>query len=529
MLSYGIFSPVLGIKQDFPTELLQEAYTPRSENIVVRDGEVHRCRMREEILDDSPNSEVIIHYERLTTSDGTSYTFAFTGGQATAQPQIFRWDPAGTGWAEEDAAPLYDFAVDVTLTTGQTKWSTTTFGGSVIATNGTDKIIRANHGSNFAILDTASGVEVVAGTTYMTACEWVCTFENYLLAMNTYEGGVRYPRRVRWAGIGTKDEWLASEGGGTLEVPGNDRIIGAAAMRDHLIIFKERSIHKMYLTPGDTVWEQEEVTQEYGCISPFSAVLLPGGELVFLATDKTIRTTRGESISGPVDDILRNIPTAELEHVQAIRMQWNEEIYLSIPYGSEATTCNKIITLSRDGAWGTIDMAVAAFGKHVNTATTSTIIDNVTDYIDDVDWPNLEWTDQGFSALTDIGSDYGEESFSLQGAQTDNGNAYDGWFTLSTSLSQPPNLAQYKRLVEVTLYARRQSDGTLEVAVRPDGKASFQSLGGGSVDIDDATRDLIAARLPCDVRGRHFEFKITGTQHFEFLGMKFDHILDGVA
>lgn len=46
MKSYGIFSPILGLRKDIPSILLKEAYAPDCKDIIWQNGEVHRIRKR---------------------------------------------------------------------------------------------------------------------------------------------------------------------------------------------------------------------------------------------------------------------------------------------------------------------------------------------------------------------------------------------------------------------------------------------------------------------------------------------------
>ena len=46
MKSYGIFSPILGLRKDIPSILLKEAYTPDCQDVIWQNGEVHRIKKR---------------------------------------------------------------------------------------------------------------------------------------------------------------------------------------------------------------------------------------------------------------------------------------------------------------------------------------------------------------------------------------------------------------------------------------------------------------------------------------------------
>ena len=64
MNHFGIYSPVLGLRKDFPSVLLDKAFTPDAENIQYWNGEIRTAKMRRKMFlrqsfACSPSSEVI--------------------------------------------------------------------------------------------------------------------------------------------------------------------------------------------------------------------------------------------------------------------------------------------------------------------------------------------------------------------------------------------------------------------------------------------------------------------------------------
>ena len=85
--NFGIFSPVLGLRKDFPSILLEKAYNPDSENIIFQKGEVHRAKMRLKELTDAtltkvqtPDTYPIIHYHRFVDSNTGNETMIMDYG-----------------------------------------------------------------------------------------------------------------------------------------------------------------------------------------------------------------------------------------------------------------------------------------------------------------------------------------------------------------------------------------------------------------------------------------------------------------
>ena len=132
--SFGIFSPVMGIREDMPSITLPEAFTHDNENVLLRYGEIHRCRMRSKfafgktnVPGDDPNivpdSNPILKYHWFEKSDGTDYLLAFT------KDSTYHWDNGNAEWDRK-------FLCSASCTT----WSVLTYNDKVYATNNVDKV-----------------------------------------------------------------------------------------------------------------------------------------------------------------------------------------------------------------------------------------------------------------------------------------------------------------------------------------------------------------------------------------------------
>lgn len=92
--SFGIFSPTMGLKKDFPVVLISNVFTPDNLNILLKDGKIMRRKMREKNLIDgaeakvrTPDENPIIHYHTFVKrSTGAQYLLAFT------KAHIYHWD-----------------------------------------------------------------------------------------------------------------------------------------------------------------------------------------------------------------------------------------------------------------------------------------------------------------------------------------------------------------------------------------------------------------------------------------------------
>ena len=93
---FGIFAPIMGLKKDFPNILISKVFHTDNKNVLLKDGEVHRRKMRlPDLLDNAsaktqtPDTYPIIHYHRIVKrSTGVEYILAFT------KAHIYHWNPS---------------------------------------------------------------------------------------------------------------------------------------------------------------------------------------------------------------------------------------------------------------------------------------------------------------------------------------------------------------------------------------------------------------------------------------------------
>jgi len=127
--------------------------------------------------------------------------------------------------------------------------------------------------------------------------------------------------------------------------------------------------------------------------------------------------------------------------------------------------------------------------------------------------------------LINICSDYSGYTYKLMRSETDDGETYTAYFVISTDLANKQGLSFYKRILDMDLYFNNEDSGTATISVKRDNETSWVSLGSVSLAGDD---DIIIKHLAVDVRAKHFLFKISASNHFEFLGVLFQFIPIGM-
>ena len=147
---FGIFSPVLGEKKDFPTILLDNVVHVENRNIVTKYGEVWRRKMREPDLlgndgfkTQTPDANPILHYHTFAKrATATQYLLGFT------KAHIYLWNPMNKVWD-----------LKWTCASDCLEWDTEDHNDMVIATNNVDKVLYWDTTGDFEPLDSASGIE----------------------------------------------------------------------------------------------------------------------------------------------------------------------------------------------------------------------------------------------------------------------------------------------------------------------------------------------------------------------------------
>jgi hypothetical protein len=561
---FGIFTPVLGLKQDFPVILLPQAYFPDNQNIYIRNYEIHRIDGSEDTLLSggnkvkTPDTNPIIHYHLFQKANGDEYLVVFT------KKHVYYWDTSSSAFSDA----IFTCDSDVT------HWSTVTYNNLLIATNNSDLVQKWEGTGSFANLDTASGLQF-GSTSYVTKAKYVAAYENYLIFGWVHEKvgetTTEYPSKIRWSDLGSESDWDSGDAGANF-IKLSGFITGFGEYQGFLFVFFKDSIYRMWLTSTTDIWNNLCVSKHIGCLAPDSIVNDQDGGLYFFASDYTFRhITRGE-ISKNIEPTCRQIKPSLVDLIRGIYVDEYGQIWWSIPSGLDATGNNEIVafvpSMSEDEIWIRHDLEVDAFGNY------------------------LTESDQKF--LRDLGSDGDGYTYLLH---SDENSTQTGYFVLSTDLAEQKNISTYKRLLDIHLYLNNgtyltgstvdddsaSGQKVLKVAstdsfsvgdkvvVNRDGNreevGDINSIQAGvsitlendltythtaiqaddvemigkvtvsikcnnekewneidSVYLYDLDNDITIKHLPVDYRGETFLIKVSGNNHFECLGLLFEYL-----
>ena len=271
MKSYGIFSPILGIRKDIPSILLKEAYSPDSEDVIWQEGEVHRLKKRllefsYQFPDKILNAE---YYFKDTTSDwwfliftkrdiayrdinndrfifinkiyndgvitalqeNSGGTFTLTFSLSTGEDLRDEVKPGDFIRLDDKTAPYASDDTWYEVETVDAADEITVIGSPPTgfpSTGGSDYAIRKTFsGSAFdywsviqfheKLLATNRGVDNIIKwegadqVEDLAACPYKAKFlYNYnerVLLIRTIETGREYPFRIRWCGLADEEDW----------------------------------------------------------------------------------------------------------------------------------------------------------------------------------------------------------------------------------------------------------------------------------------------------------------------------------
>jgi len=488
--TFGIFSPILGLKQDFPVILLGKTFTSDNQRSHIQYGEIHRAKLAidtllnsEEVKVQTPDGFPILHYHRFVReSDAKEYLLAFT------KAHIYRWDEDNKTFGDAIFTKADDDCIE---------WHTVTFNNRVIATNNEDLVQVWNpdiNGGNFAPLDTASGINY--GTEedpeYLTKAKYVEVYENYLFLGYTYEDGVSLPQNVRWSDLLDEADWKTGDAGGT-PIGSRDFITGLIKYKGFLIIFKQESVHQMWLTEASAdIFNNNPLFTNLGCKASHSIIMDDKENLYFFASDNTFRHLLYGEISQAIDPIVKGIKSSLVDSIKSTFIEEYGEIWWAIPYG-DCSANNKIIKYKQ--VWNQEDTAINAFG----------------DYIKESD----------ALFLADLGADTSGYTKKLHDSEASSNASY---FVLSTDLADKKGLSYDKRLLDLFIYTKKEDSGTLTIEIKRDNETTWQSV--GTIDLS-GDEDILIQHLASDLRAKTFLIKVSGNDHYRFLGLLFKFLIVG--
>ena len=133
-----------------------------------------------------------------------------------------------------------------------------------------------------------------------------------------------------------------------------------------------------------------------------------------------------------------------------------------------------------------------------------------------------------------ICSDYTGHTYILNKSLTDDGNAYESCFVISTDLADKQGLHFKKGLLDLYSYFENKASGTCKIYVKRDNETTWQYAGEISMTGDE---DIIVKHLPSenqdsngdvDFLAKHYLIKFVFQNDFDFIGLVTEAVWTGV-
>jgi len=115
-----------------------------------------------------------------------------------------------------------------------------------------------------------------------TICQALALIDNYLILLNTKEGGTAYPQRVRWSDTGDPTNWSSGNASYVDLYNSEDFIVTSLPFGPYIMIYRERSIVRMEYVGSSTKLFNFDTLVEGEGVRSVDSVVDAGGYHVFV-------------------------------------------------------------------------------------------------------------------------------------------------------------------------------------------------------------------------------------------------------
>lgn len=220
----------------------------------------------------------------------------------------------------------------------------------------------------------------------VNTCRIIVEYKQQLMLLNTQERGTRYPQRARWLSAGAPGTAIAAS---WVDAPTNDTIVGAAFVREDLVVFFQGAIRNStwrLAYTGDTTlpFRWERISSRFGSVAKNSVVNL-GDRLVSMDSARIITSDNRNTI--PVDakipDFVQTSNMGAIKYSNALMVEENRQFYLSFTTSSEDKPDSLLVGNFDDDNWSIYTHPVHTLG--FTTATSDLILDTIETILDTID------------------------------------------------------------------------------------------------------------------------------------------------
>ncbi len=273
----------------------------------------------------------------------------------------------------------------------------------------------------FEDITNLSGVFSSAGDTARA----VGVYKNYLLLMNTIEGGTDMGQRVRWCDTADATNWTTGKARHRDSIEDNGKLMGGKPIGGSFALYYERAIENMTFIGGYAIFDFKVRVPGLGSPVGLSIQEIPGNQHIFLGTDLGLYTYNGSVVvplsEGIVKDYINDtLNTKYFDRTFAFVWTENNEYHLW--YCNSSSTPDTCIVYNYVNKTHTIYSLPTTAGSVYYEASTVTI-DNLSGTINALDGTINDLGSSAFSASAIIGDNSGYVYQIKNATLNDNGSA----------------------------------------------------------------------------------------------------------
>lgn len=571
-----------GQKEDQPSELIVEQFSPDSRDVIYKDGDIEtRSGLTKEFTNDllSPlvhqflykqfsGTQFLILFTRLDiyyfdntnnvpvfiTPKYSTGTVDVTNGSKTITGNATLWDTAVNGRKNmragdyirlgglNDASPVWYEIDSVTNDTSaelKIAYAEATQAAQAYTNRQTFATTAAEQWSTVNFTDSSLG-DVVAATNFVDfPVYWdgtnqfqivpnanksrvVKTLAGRLINIHTVVSGSNQTQRYEWTPVGDLTTWNASDFADITETQGG--IQGAHLFRDgnFIVIFKDDSKFQLRWVGGDFTFEHDLI-DNIGSEAIHSIEEVQGIGLFYYGSDLRFRMYTGATdfeVGRSIFATIESITPDNFSKIYALYIPHKKQLRVHIPIGDTSVNNLTAVMYTDNLSWWIWDY------KKASAISSMSTFENIQDlFVDDSPWNDRFvdehdgfWDDREFLEDAPIIFYGGDDNFFRR---ADSGLDDDG--TAYTPFFETKDMdfdlpMNRKRLWKYQLWGAPEVGKSLSISVNRDQSTSFETA--KTVSIDDTTKSRVKLNTPVfDAHGHTIATRISATPPWRILGL----------
>jgi hypothetical protein len=354
--------PLGGLKKDLPSQLLQRHFSPDLNAVWIHNGQVQRMPGMKKFASqlDAGSVQGLYQFDMDNGSD------IILGATTT---KVYKIDATGKQYVTVNTGdritvgPNDDYVVVGEGTLGWTSIhdSSDFTGGnadfvdmiSFFDSSGAEICVIGNGVDENRKWTGTGNISTLGGSPPKT--KYFEAYKNYLFNLYTVESGTAYPRRVRYSALGNGESYPANNYIDFHKT--TDAIVGGKALRDQLVLYKEKSISLINYVGGALVFNtKENYIEGRGALS-HQAVQRWNKEQelhFFMGSDYEVYSFDGLTVvarSSNVKEKLFNIHPGYRKYACSVKSEEYDKILWAFP-GSHKEGCYDLLVYDvKVGSW----------------------------------------------------------------------------------------------------------------------------------------------------------------------------------